>query len=71
MLTTKTINGQAYHAYEDDGRLVLDENNKPILAHICICSAWSASECCCGAWDTPIPDSYPFNDGDAAENNDI
>ena len=21
------------------------------LSRVCICSAWEASECCCGAWD--------------------
>lgn len=30
---------------------VLDEDGEPIPKTVCLCSAYSSSECCCGAWD--------------------
>lgn len=38
-----------YHK-DCDGNLILDEENKPIPLEVCICAAWNANECCCGAW---------------------
>lgn len=44
----------AYHA-DDDGELLLDEDDDPIPAYICICFAHSDNECVCGAWSRPLP----------------
>lgn len=48
------IDNIAYHT-DDDGELLLDEDNEPIPSYICICFAHSDNECCCGAWDRPLP----------------
>lgn len=34
-----------------DGKLLLDEDGKPIPKSICICFAHEPNECVCGAWD--------------------
>lgn len=50
-----TIDGEDYHA-DDDGVVLLSEyDNKPLSAYICICAAHNSYECCCGAWDRPLP----------------
>ena len=36
---------------DDEGNLILDENDKPIPKNICLCFAHGPTECCCGAWD--------------------
>ena len=43
-----------YHK-NDDGELILDEDGDPIPDHICLCHAYEASECICGAWDSDPP----------------
>ena len=48
------IDGKFYHA-DDDGELLLDEDDEPIPSWKCICFAYSAIECVCGGWDRPIP----------------
>ena len=53
-------NGGKYHAQlqlDDDGnstgkyQLILDEDDDPIPANVCICHAFEPNECICGAWD--------------------
>lgn len=43
---------EAGHHLDTAGNPILDENGNPIPSSACICAAWSAAECCCGAWDT-------------------
>jgi hypothetical protein len=58
MLDVVEIGGHSYHAtpkLDDEGQivswdLILDENGEMIPSHVCLCSAYTASECCCGAW---------------------
>lgn len=52
-----TIKGRDYHAYED-GSLFLDENASRVPKYVCLCFAYSASECLCGAWDYGLPEEY-------------
>lgn len=48
------IDGKHYHWRE--GRVLRYSDGSPIPAHVCLCSAHSANECCCGAWDREIED---------------
>lgn len=58
-MPTIEIDGEHYHAREvwkgdeptEELELILDENDQPIPASICLCYAREPSECCCGAWD--------------------
>jgi hypothetical protein len=59
MLQIIKIDGKKYHA-DDEGVVILDENEEPIPAKICLCFAHCASSCVCGAWDIPLFD----DDGD-------
>jgi hypothetical protein len=43
------LNGQWYHT--DLFGEVLTMNDLPIDQYDCICHAWYANECVCGAWD--------------------
>jgi hypothetical protein len=60
MYDNKEIEGKLYHT-NYDGSLILDENNEPIEAHICLCAAHDSSECCCGAWDIILPGEREWN----------
>lgn len=62
MLGTTMIDGMQYHT-DDDGLLLLDEYNEPILSYICICAAHGAHECVCGAWDRKI-EGYDWSNDD-------
>lgn len=53
-MNTKEIDGKAYHC--DEGGVLLTYDGEPIPAYVCICAAHSSAECCCGAWDIPLPD---------------
>jgi len=58
------IDDKQYHA-NDDGTLYLDEYGELVLSYICLCAAYSDSECCCGAWSRPLPsddDGWLMND---------
>lgn len=57
MLQIIEIDGEKYHA-DDDGVVILDENEEPIPAKICLCFAHCPSECCCGAWDMPYDEDF-------------
>jgi len=56
------LNDNLYHAtpvWVDDEPTeslepLLDEHGDMIPASICICHAWSANECSCGAWDISL-----------------
>lgn len=65
MLQIIEIDGKEYHA-DDDGIVILDEDGDPIPSHVCICHAYSDTECVCSAWDRPLP-----NDDDWLSMNDF
>lgn len=54
---TIMIKGEGFHA-TIDGELYLDSDGKRVPKYICLCHAYEASECICGAWDYGLPDSY-------------
>lgn len=57
MLTSIEIDGKAYHArrewdddleqYKDEAELILDEDGDPISLDVCLCHAYTPTECCC------------------------
>ena len=51
---TIDVDGVSYHA-DDDGELLLDEDDEPIPSWKCLCFAHSTLSCVCGAWDRPLP----------------
>ncbi len=57
---TVTLDGVEYHS-DERGFLLRDEDGDAIPAHICICAAHGEHECCCGAWDRPIPNESSNN----------
>lgn len=53
------INPESGDYSEEHGQFLLDENNKMIPEHVCICYARKPSECCCtcSSWD-----NYSYDD---------
>lgn len=62
------IDGEMYHSV--DGVPSLDERGDKVPAYICLCHATEASECSCGGWDHPLPDSTLFEFDDFIDDDD-
>lgn len=44
---------EKYHT-DEDGNYILDGDGKKIPSWVCLCFAYSADECTCGAWLIPV-----------------
>ncbi len=67
-MPTIKIGEKEYHADEEGIAITDPDTFEPIESYICICAAREPAECCCGAWERPIPDDswakrvYPIDE---------
>lgn len=69
MLTSIEIDGKTYHArrewgdgseqYKDDATPILDEDGNLIPIEVCLCYAYTPTECCCA---TTSWENYRYDD---------